>query len=527
MTGPRVLPCGERAFLVEVADLDAVLALDARVRELVAREDLPVEDIVPAARTLLVATPAAADLPGVRDAVVTLADQASDAEHLDATAPADVVEIAVHYDGPDLTEVATLVGLTVDEVVAAHTGTPWRVGFGGFAPGFAYLVNGDPRLEVPRRSSPRTSVPTGAVALAGAYSGIYPRASPGGWQLIGHTDQPLWDADRTPPALLQPGALVRFVDAGPANAPEASEPVTSPTQAEASASPERSLTVLKTGPLTLVQDAGRPGWKHVGVGRAGAADQSAAALANRLVGNEPDAALLEITFGGFAARVDASVIVAATGALAPLTVNGTPAAHGQRLHLVAGDELRLGMPSVGLRTYLAFSGGLDVPATLGSRSTDTMANLGPAKLASGVTLALGPQPALPTVRGDHPTFGVPEGVWELEFVPGPRADWIAAPEALVESTWTVSTQCDRVGVRLEGDPLTRAASFEGAELPSEGVMRGAIQVPPSGLPVVFGNDHPVTGGYPVVGVLTEASSDALAQARPGQAVRFRPTKARP
>lgn len=207
----QVLPAGEHAVLVEAPGLAEVLALAVAVRAAVARGGAPwsgVTDVVPAARTLLLVGDRLDPAP-VADAVRTLAAVV----HADASTPTDgdLVEVPVRYDGPDLDDVARLTGLTAGEVVAAHTGTPWRVAFGGFAPGFAYLVGGDPRLRVPRRDTPRPSVPAGSVGLAGEFSGVYPRASPGGWRLVGTTDVVLWDAEREPPALLRPGGLVRFV----------------------------------------------------------------------------------------------------------------------------------------------------------------------------------------------------------------------------------------------------------------------------------------------------------------------------
>ena len=214
MTADRVvLSCGEDAVLVEVEGLDTVLDLAAAVRAAVAaRRDGfgDVVDVVPAARTVLVGVQEGVGTVALRDALAAL----TVAPGAGARTGQEPVEIAVHYDGPDLAEVASRTGLTPAEVVAAHTGTPWRVGFGGFAPGFGYLVGGDPRLRVPRRDEPRTRVPAGSVALAGEFSAVYPRSSPGGWQLIGRADAVLWDVDRDPPALLQPGAEVRFRDAG-------------------------------------------------------------------------------------------------------------------------------------------------------------------------------------------------------------------------------------------------------------------------------------------------------------------------
>lgn len=217
----------DTGLLVELDDLAAVLRLDAAVRAAQdeGRGGFPesaefaafseVIDVLPAARTLMLTVPAGSDLGRLEHALTSL-----DVDALvddDDEADDRVVEIPVIYDGPDLEEVASLTGLSAAEVVEAHTQTPWRSAFGGFAPGFFYLVEGDPRLEVPRRSEPRTAVPDGAVALAGTFSAVYPRTSPGGWQLIGHTEEAMWDSDRTDPALLSPGVLVRFVDAGGAS----------------------------------------------------------------------------------------------------------------------------------------------------------------------------------------------------------------------------------------------------------------------------------------------------------------------
>ena len=214
----HLLPCGEHAVLVELDGLEEVLALDEAVRVATGAGHgafADVVDVVPAARTLLLVVRDGTDVAPVRAALAALplGDPAGSTAG-PATRGAQVgTEITVHYEGPDLDQVCALTGLDREAVVAAHTRTPWRVAFAGFAPGFAYLTGGDPRLQVPRRAEPRTSVPPGSVALAGGYSAVYPRSSPGGWQLIGHTDVTIWDVDRDPPALLRPGAVVRFVDA--------------------------------------------------------------------------------------------------------------------------------------------------------------------------------------------------------------------------------------------------------------------------------------------------------------------------
>ncbi len=200
------MACGDAAVLLELADLDAVFAVVAALER--ERDALGPIDLVPGGRTVLVTVEPGRSLDRLRAQLIRLAASAPD---LGAGSDTREMTIEVTYDGPDLDDVAQLTGLSRNEVITAHTSTPWRVGFGGFAPGFAYLVGGDPRLEVARRDQSRTTVPAGSVGLAGEFSGIYPRPSPGGWQLIGRTDAALWDLERQPPALLQVGSMVRFV----------------------------------------------------------------------------------------------------------------------------------------------------------------------------------------------------------------------------------------------------------------------------------------------------------------------------
>jgi biotin-dependent carboxylase-like uncharacterized protein len=281
------------------------------------------------------------------------------------------------------------------------------------------------------------------------------------------------------------------------------------------------LTVLSPGPLTTVQDRGRPGYASVGVPRSGAADASAADLANRLVGNLGSAAVLEVTAGGLRLRAERTVLVALTGAPAAVGVDGRPAPFGAPLTLRQGAELALGTPPVGLRTYLAVRGGIDVLPVLGSRSTDSLYGLGPAPLQAGDRLPVG------DLRGEEPFVDVapvwaPSAAPVLRVLPGPRRDWLAAAAwtALTSQLWTVTADSNRVGLRLDGPRLERARDDE---LPSEGLVPGAVQVPPDGAPVVFLADHPVTGGYPVLAVVVTADLAAAAQLRPGDTLSFRAT----
>jgi biotin-dependent carboxylase-like uncharacterized protein len=295
----------------------------------------------------------------------------------------------------------------------------------------------------------------------------------------------------------------------------------------------RLVEVLATGPLTTVQDLGRPGLGDLGVGVSGAADRPSLRLANRLVGNPDGSAALEVTHGGLAIRAHGVVTVAVTGAPVPVTTSragrARPAGYLRATVLADGDELRLGAPEVGLRTYVAVRGGIAVAPVLGSRSTDLLAQLGPPVVEAGAVLPIGPAgpapvPAVDTVPGTAP----PAGTMTVCAVPGPRHDWFTAGsvQQLFAGTWEVGAESNRVGMRLTGPRLERRPAREGAELPSEGVVRGSVQVPPSGQPIVFLADHPVTGGYPVIAVLVDRDTDLAAQARPGQRIRFWPTPRR-
>lgn len=277
------------------------------------------------------------------------------------------------------------------------------------------------------------------------------------------------------------------------------------------------LIVRRAG-LALVQDAGRPGQAAIGVGRSGAFDRAAYELGNRLLGNAPGAAAVEVVLGGLAVEATGTVWVCVTGAPTPLDVDGRAEPAGTVLALRPGQRLTLGTPAAGLRSYLAVRGGIDAPVVLGSRSRDTLAGLGCAPVSEDATLPVGD-----AVQGDITVEGfptpVPAGDPVLRVVRGPRDGWVRDSDLLVRTGWTVSADSDRVGLRLSGAVLEHAES--GRQLPSEGAVRGAIQVPPSGEPVVFGPDHPVTGGYPVIGVVVESDTDRLAQLRPGETVGFR------
>ncbi|MFI5803867.1 biotin-dependent carboxyltransferase family protein [Streptomyces sp. NPDC051561] len=284
-----------------------------------------------------------------------------------------------------------------------------------------------------------------------------------------------------------------------------------------------AFAVVRPGALTTVQDEGRPGHAHVGVPLSGALDRAARDLANRLLGNPAGAAVLETTLDGCAVRVRGAVTVAVTGAPCPVRVDGRPVAWGAPVRVPGGALLDVGRAVVGVRSYLAFGGGIAVEPILGSRSTDLLSGLGPPPLAAGAMLPLGGRGgAGAAARVDTLPWREPPRELVLRLGPGPRTDWFTdnALRTLATARYRVSSASNRIGLRTEGPALERAVD---GELPSEGLVLGAVQVPPDGRPVVFLADHPTTGGYPVVGVVPEADLDAAAQAAPGIALRFVPT----
>ena len=280
-----------------------------------------------------------------------------------------------------------------------------------------------------------------------------------------------------------------------------------------------TLEIIQTGPLALVEDLGRAGLAHLGVTRSGAADRRAHTLANRLVANPGEHATVEVMFGGFSARVrGGDVAIAVTGADGNPSVNGVPFGTNSIHYAHDGEVITLGAPHTGVRSYLAVRGGIAVDPVLGSRSYDAMSAIGPRPLQPGDLLPIGEHSAEYPELDQAPVASIQSSLAELHVAPGPRDDWFVDPDALVHTEWVTSDRSDRVGMRLDGRPLR--PRWPDRQLPSEGATRGAIQVPPNGLPVILGPDHPVTGGYPVIGVVADRDIDRVAQLRPGQRVRF-------
>jgi len=514
--------------LVQLGSLSDVL----RLQHALAQHPLEGQvDVVAAALTVLVTGDSAQAARRFPAAIHGL-DLGAEADADDTLVVLDAI-----YDGEDLDDVAAATGLSRDAVISAHTSQVWTAAFGGFAPGFAYLVGENETLNVPRRDTPRKAVPPGSVALADNYSAVYPRKSPGGWQLIGRTDALLWNLDREQPALVKPGNRVQF--RAVREFARAAAAVAAP-----GAGTTGDLRIVDPGMQTTIQDLGRPGHAHLGVTGGGALDRGAMRRANRVVGNPADAAGLENALGGLILEAITDQVIAVSGAGGELAISGAPyvavpapthdedasAPHvcTDRLvrrdapfALLAGERLTVPEPDGGVRSYVAVRGGIDTPLILGSRSTDTLSGLGPTPLAHGDRLAVRSAPPTSVVGNPETSPAWPDDLTELRFVPGPRADWFSTEtlQRLIVAEWAVTAHSNRIGLRLDGEPLQRSRP---GELASEGTVAGAIQVPASGLPVLFLADHPVTGGYPVVGVVVASDLDRAAQLGAGARIRFVP-----
>jgi KipI family sensor histidine kinase inhibitor len=522
LTFPRVLPVGDAALTLELGE-----ALDPRTSARVRRLDLALakapfdgfREAVPTHRSLLVLFDAAvARFSSVARILLSLA-----ASSAAPPPPGRLHAVPVAYggeDGPDLAPLAAERGLPEPAAIRLHSQSEYTAFMLGFMPGFPYLGVLPEALECPRRATPRVRVPAGSVAIAGRQSGIYPVASPGGWHIIGRTSLRLFDPLRDEPALLAPGDRVRFV-------PVTDLPATGPPSPVPPLPGTAVVEVLEPGLLTTVQDAGRAGHRRVGVSGAGPVDARAHAAANRAVGNPPQAAALECTAVGPALAFRAPLRFAVAGAdlgavLERADLGRWPVPLGAGVLARPGNVLRFTGVRSGCRAYVALLGGIDVPVVLGSRATDLASAFGGLagralaasdRLGVCAAAAGGASPRESPLESPAPSVTV-------RVVLGPQADHFDARAlaSFLAGPWRVSATSDRVGCRLEGEPLRHAGP---AEILSDGMVPGSIQVPPDGRPIVMMADGPTTGGYPKIATVVTSDLPRLAQLVPGEGeVRF-------
>jgi KipI family sensor histidine kinase inhibitor len=532
VSAPRVRYAGDAALLIELeptVDPHVNARAQSIAETLLERALKGVRDVVPAYRSVAVHfDPLSGDVASIWAACE--AALAAPARNV----PGRLVELPVRYggpDGPDLAELAQTTGLSEEEIVRRHAAVDYRVFMLGFQPGFPYLGIADERIAAPRKVNPRLRVAKGSVGIAGRQTGVYPRESPGGWQIVGRTDVELFDATRAVPSLLAPGDTVRFV-------PDSSNADTSidrrsPASDSASPAPEpntaKGVTVVAPGLFTTVQDLGRWGHQRFGVTVSGAMDRHAHIAANRALGNDDNAATLEVTLTGPELRFEQAARIAVAGAdLSPL-LNGHPLRAGMAVACDAGAVLRFAQRLAGARAYIAFDGGIDVPIVLGSRSTHTASSLGGYQgraLRAGDRLLLGP----PAARAAEPvsTDGATRSSVQkarsdvrLRVLPGPQRErfGVGALDLLRTRRFRVSPQSNRMGYRLSGANLPAP---EGGEMISDATFPGSIQVPPSGEPILLMADRQTTGGYPQLAVVITADLPAAGQLAPDDWVAFEP-----
>lgn len=515
---------GDHALLVGVADSASARRLAGALR---AAGGHNLREVVGGLATVMVVFDPGEDPEGAMDRRLSwLARLVKEV----AESPGDddggqLLTIPCLFDGPDLAEVAEAAGCTPAAVVELVTSCTLTVAAVGFSPGFAYLAGLPDELRaVPRRASPRPVVPAGSVALANGYAAVYPSASPGGWQLIGRTGTALFTPRVPPYARLAAGDRVRFAVAhGVADVAVEDRLAPGP---EGTTGARPIFTVDEPGLRTVLQDGGRRGLAAIGVPAAGPADPDSFTLANRLVGNRDDAGALEVTARGPRLHCLRPAFVAAVGASPDLRVDGQPVSPGRVVPLGAGQQLSVGTVRGGLRSYLAVGGGLVGAEVLGSCASDQLAGLGPGPLGRGATLwAAALRPPLGDHLGDGPGGWLDDGTVALRVVPGPHPEWFApgALAALASVRFRVGPSSNRVGLRLA--PERRAPTFLAAgddELDSQGVVTGAVQVPPHGHPVILLPDHATMGGYAVIAVVAAADHGMLGQCGPGAAVTLVP-----
>jgi len=526
VTGARIRDAGDSALVADLGDVVDVavnrraIGLAARVR---AAAVAGVRDVVPAFRSVAVFfDPLRTDVEALR--ALLQPQPQDDAER----SRREAVEIPVEYggeSGPDLDALAGATGLAPADVVACHSAREYRVFMVGFLPGFAYLGELDPAIAAPRHASPRLRVPAGSVGIAGRQTGVYPQASPGGWQIVGRTTTRPFDSGRTPASLLAPGDRVRFVPVpsgslGSFDTAWASPPAP-PAPPAASAVP-RAVRVLQAGLMTSVQDGGRWGRQHEGVPVSGAMDAAALRDANRAVGNPAGAAALEATLGGFEARLEHSGAVAVAGADLDATIDGRPLPLGARVEHGIGAVVRFGNRRAGTRAYLALDGGLDVPICLGSRATDLTSGLGG---WHGRRLRAGDQVPVKTPTPETslvtrvPARPLPHGGARVRVLPGPHSDSFPpeAIEVLRRTRFEVTSESNRMGYRLKGSQPVPGGT---GDMISDATCTGGLQVPPSGHPILLMADRQVTGGYPIVATVISADLPVVGQLAPGDWIEF-------
>ncbi|BBI32169.1 5-oxoprolinase subunit PxpB [Cohnella abietis] len=544
-----VLPLGDHAFLLRWNEPVTSAATLAAIAQAIGQLGLAwLQEIVPAYRTIafyirhLTISPeqAAEELLYALDLI-----------EVQQLPPPRQIELPVVYggkQGPDLADCARRSGISIEQFVERHSKEAYIVAMLGFAPGFPYLSGLDEALAQPRHGSPRLKVLAGSVGIAGKQTGVYSVTSPGGWQIIGRTARALFEPTETAPFLLSPGDIVRFV---PVEAHEDAQPNKQATIKDFPTTPV--ITVLKPGLLTTVQDRGRRGWQAFGVSVGGAMDDVAMRAANLLIGNNEDEAVLEMTLSGGSYLFERNSLISLCGADLGASVNGERIPMNRPVFVSKGATLFFKGAISGCRSYLAIAGGIDVPYLLGSRSTDSRAQMGggfgrglqegdtlgslyPSKRAFKLQTLLQEKAEASDACWSSTGWSVNTIGWHEgdTYIKSPSlrartitlrvllgAEWedfsLESQQVLFRKPFRVEPSSDRMGVRIAGEALQRKNH---EELESHGVVPGTIQVPPSGQPIILGVACQPTGGYPKMAHVISVDLRLLAQTLPGDWIKF-------
>lgn len=447
--------------------------------------------------------------------------------------------LRVCYDpavAPDLMRSAKQCQMSVRELIERHKNSKFTADMIGFMPGFAYFSGLDPKLSLPRLSTPRPLVPAGSVAIVGEQTVIYPSPSPGGWNLIGQCPDRLFDPQKNPPTLFKPGdqILIQEISLQELKELEAiRQALPIPDQVI-----QKDIEVLSVGLLTTIQDLPRYGMMHIALSPGGAVDQAAMHLANALVGNEGDEAVLEMTSFGSKLRFHREVLIAWVGAQCDVLINQQPVRSNRPTWVKADSVVEFKHFHHGFRVVMAIGGGIDTPEVLGRRGTHLFADLGPKMIKRGDFLGLKQprqafnQPFLQKLQ--QSSLGIRAAKWSIASPYVSDAEVIdvfamagrqlhlltvAEQKAFWRTIWTVSSQSNRMGIRLHGD-FSIQTTLSG--ISSQGLTFGSIQLPSSGEPIIMLCEHQTTGGYPKLAEVIESEQSKLAQLKPGQKIRLQP-----
>lgn len=544
MTDAKIIFSSEDSLLVEFEqkiceEVNAKVSLFAQLFEQCALEMPEVIEVVPTYCSVTIYFDEEnCNKNSIKNMACSVLEKMDCEENSQKNEHSKTVKIPVCYEdqefAPDLADVAENANLTQDEVIKIHREKEYLIYMLGFLPGFAYLGGLDKRLETPRLTTPRTKINAGSVAIGGSQTGLYPVDSPGGWRIIGRTPLRVFDPEREPAFLYSAGDRIKFEPIKREEFESFNEDewlVKSGFKSEVADRNTKKLPrfvctggikILDGGMQTTVQDLGRKGFEKYGIGESGAMDKKSFVLANSLVGNTKSAACLETTLKGPELSFSTDCVFAITGATFNVELDGTGVPMNCAVKAMAGSVLKCGFAGGGLRSYIAFRGGVVVPLVFNSSSTNVKSKMGGylgRKLNSGDEIALGDNFSDSNfVKENSIKEEQPQELLEINVVKGAQFDFFSEESVtnFIQNIYTVSPESDRMGIRFIGQSLNCGKT----DIISDAIPFGAVQITSAGLPVVMAADRQTTGGYAKIAAVTKESMNKLAQAVPGTKVKF-------